>query len=259
MARPTVPATKPGPKSGTSLTILSNRFNYAFGATQVTVAVVALAVGIANAACAGAGDDACDETTLKGFTYFAGAIYTASTGIDMASKFFFAFKALKAGQTVADTLPAIDMAKGVGGKAAGALAIVGFAIGVGFLIAELVYTLQAVQGFSDLFLKEAIANFVGQLIWAIITLVLNFIPGIGQIISAILAFLDALVALITGGESTLGKLIVQFFYDVKIGTELKELRLQPSQKRPQRPRQGHHRRQPICAAGALRRAYPSRD
>ncbi|NJM40994.1 MAG: hypothetical protein HC853_09570 [Anaerolineae bacterium] len=73
---------------------------------------------------------------------------------------------------------------------------------------------------------------------AVITLVLNFIPGIGQIISAILAFLDALVALITGGESTLGKLIVQFFYDVKIGTELKNSNFYPGRSGPKEPDKG---------------------
>ena len=71
---------------------------------------------------------------------------------------------------------------------------------LGFVLAD--------AGMSYLFIKEAIAVFVGNILWALIQLILAFVPGVGQLIGAILGLIDALVMIFTGGETSTAEVIV---------------------------------------------------
>ncbi len=203
--------------------LLLDRFDLAFNASQVAVGLVGIAVAIANAACGeeegntGQTTRGCNAAAMQGMVYVSASLNTAVAAIDMAYKVYKIYTAIKSGTTLTQTFTAVKFVS-TAGKVAGALAIVGFAIGLGVNIAELVVTINTINsaGLSHLFIRQAVAVFIGQLIWAAIALVLTFIPGVGQIIAAILALIDAIVALVTGGQSSAAREIVKFFYDVKV-------------------------------------------
>ena len=202
--------------------ILLARFDFAFNATQVTLGLVGLAVAIANSGCGATG--ACNADALAGTVDTVQGLNLAVASIDMVYKLYQINRAVKVGATLSETFGAVQFAS-VAGKVAGALAIVGFALGVGVSIAQLVVTINTINdsGLSSLFIKQAVANFVGQVVWGLIVLVLTFIPGVGQIIAAILALIDAIVALFTcifAACSSAAAEIVKFFYDIKVGTTL---------------------------------------
>lgn len=210
-----VPGSPPPPTKSVKLKNFEKGFNYA----QVAVSVIAIVISIVGAAC---GDDDCDPTAMDVAIRGVGVLGMISSGIDVAYK---SYQIHTRVGTIKDALPALDHKwsnLGKLGKASAVTAVLGFLFTASVGIAELVLTINSVKsgGLSHLFTNEAIANFVGLIVYAVIQLVLTFIPGVGQIIGAILGFIDALVTLITGGESTTSAIIVKFFYDVNIATEL---------------------------------------
>ena len=59
-------------------------------------------------------------------------------------------------------------------------------------------------------------------IWLIFLFALNFIPVFGTLIAAILGLIDAIIGLVTGGEWSIARIILNFFYDAANLTKLKE-------------------------------------
>jgi len=214
-----VPTVVPGAPVPPTKSVKLKNFEKGFNYAQVAVSVIAIVVSIVGASC---GDDDCDPTAMDVAIRGVGVLGMISSGIDVAYK---SYQIHTRVGTIKDALPALDhkwSSLGKLGKASAVTAVLGFLFTAGVGIAELVLTINSVKsgGLSHLFTNEAIANFIGLIVYAIIQLVLTFIPGVGQIIGAILGFIDALVTLITGGESTTSAVIVKFFYDVNIATEL---------------------------------------
>ncbi|MBX7213993.1 MAG: hypothetical protein K1X39_08295 [Thermoflexales bacterium] len=203
------------------------KFESVFNKAQIGLGVVSLAVSIASVACGDRVEETntttrgCNADAVSGTVRAVAALTVISSAIDVSIKVFQTIKAVKDGTGITKAMDGINFKSGWG-KFSGAAAVIGFALTAAIGIAELVLTIDALKdaGMSYLFVKEAIAIFVGNILWALIQLILAFVPGVGQLIGAILGLIDALVMIFTGGESSTAEVIVTFFYDVSVVTEL---------------------------------------
>lgn len=127
------------------------------------------------------------------------AVGIASMALQMATKSLDAFKGVAAG-----------------------LAVVGTVIGIG--MAWVTFGLAIAGSDSPVVIKAAVALVIVTTIWLIFLLVINVIPVVGQIISAILCLIDTLISLLTGFLCEEGwsvsRILVELFYSVEELTTL---------------------------------------
>jgi len=108
------------------------------------------------------------------------------------------------------------------GKMGAVISVLGAVLTIGLAWTEfgLLASSGAIQPGSAAY-KLALAKAIFATIGAIILLILSFIPfGIGDLIVAILGFIDTIVGLATGGQYDLTTGFLKLFYDVKLLTKL---------------------------------------
>jgi hypothetical protein len=106
--------------------------------------------------------------------------------------------------------------------AAAAMAAVGMVVGVG--MTWVTFGLAIAGSDSPVVIKAAVAIAIVTTIWLIFIFAINFIPVVGQIISAILQLIDTLISLLTGflanDQWSVARIITEFFYSVEELTTL---------------------------------------
>ena len=155
---------------------------------------------------------ACDANENLSGCQNAAALLGANIAVDAlgiavqaASLVVMIFKAIN------KTLDAISTA----GKVMG---VVGLVIGIGMTWASFGIAV-ATSGGDPIVWRVALGMAIVSTIWMIFLFALNFIPVVGQIISAILSIIDTILSLFTGlfgaEEWSLSKIILNLFYDAK--------------------------------------------
>ena len=221
-----VPSTSGGSLTWSSKTIFTIPAIEKFGAKALiagssVVLAASIALAIAQSVCADPAKE-CDEGKIETATKTIGSFEAITGAISVVAAFGGlqktqgGLKGLKAGL--------LDSVGDGFGKAGAVFAVLGTGLAIGTAWAEfgLLSSSGAIQPGSPAY-KLALAKAIGTTIWAIILLVLSFIPfGIGDLISAILGLIDTLISLISGGELDLATVVVRFFYDIKVLTELRD-------------------------------------
>ena len=154
------------------------RINMVFGAV---VGAATLVMNVLQMACGSGEDFRCGNekafsiasSVMNVACAAAQAVSIAGTAVQMAAKTLQAFKGITVG-----------------------LAVVGTVIGIG--VAWVAFGLAIAGSDSPVVIKAAVALVIVTTIWLIFMFAINFIPVVGQIISAILCLIDTLVSLITG-------------------------------------------------------------
>ena len=208
----------------TSKTISSARTIKKFGAKALigassVVLAASIAAAIAQSVCDSEGNTSCTERltvankAIGSFEAIVGSV-SLIAAFGGLQKTDFSKAGLKNGL--------LDSVGDGFGKAGAAFAVIGTGLAIGTAWAEfgLLAKSGAIQPGSAAY-KLALAKAIGSTIWAILILVLSFIPfGIGDLLSAIFGLIDTIIGLATGGDLDLTTVIVTFFYNVKLLTTL---------------------------------------
>ena len=107
-------------------------------------------------------------------------------------------------------------------KGAAALVIAGAALDISLAWVEYSVITKNLASDDDIGHKRALSMAIGLTIWAVIVVMVNFIPVVGPLISALLSLIDVIIMAATGGRWSLGRVMVEMFYSVNVLTEIKE-------------------------------------